>query len=41
MQVPADVRLVHHTADTFKGESGGPICLNSGGDPASRRDPHR
>ena len=27
MQVPADVRLVHHTADTFKGESGGPICL--------------
>ena len=27
MQVPADVRLVHHTADTFKGESGGPICM--------------
>ena len=23
MQVPADMRLVHHTADTFKGESGG------------------
>ncbi len=27
MQVPADMRLVHHAADTFKGESGGPIYL--------------
>ena len=30
MQVPSDIRLVHHAADTFEGDSGAPIYFNSG-----------